>query len=67
MAANPPFVLKPDTAHMEVPRCDRCVSWDRDAAYYPSQGVCDVLSSLNSHVVKTEESFGCIEFVERRA
>lgn len=43
MAPPVPFVLKPDTAYMEVPRCDRCRWWECSAD--PHNGRCRLFSS----------------------
>jgi hypothetical protein len=42
MALPVPFVLKPDTAYMEVPRCDSCRFWKSHAPGIDHMGDCEL-------------------------
>lgn len=67
--------LKPDTAYMEVPRCDACRHWKESLV--PGRGPCGMstrkdgglsvfLPSAQMGQVWTKADFGCVQFEARR-
>lgn len=68
MATVQPAEFKPDTAYMEVPRCDSCKHWRH---VLRGLGVCEKLNTVNDAVVvtggayaqlQTRGHFGCVQF-----
>jgi hypothetical protein len=75
MTVAPPFVLKPDTAYMEVPRCDGCRWWKE--SLMPGRGPCAMSMRRDGGLsvfmpdqrpgqVWTRADFGCVQFEARR-
>lgn len=59
-----PSEMKPDTAYMEVPRCDACAHWinQRCRRMHASPLASLVTSPCAVVEVWTEPSFGCVQF-----
>lgn len=77
MGINPPFVIKPDTAYMEVPRCDTCRHWaegycmkvdgsiDGPVAYGKARA-CSATNVFESGRLETQPDFGCVQWESSR-
>ena len=61
--------LKPDTAYMEVPRCETCKYWQKDHSYEEPSGIClrqesygKIWSDCGDYTIMTSGDFGCVQY-----
>lgn len=63
--------MKPDTAYMPVPRCDKCKYWERGKILVTQQpsfgGVCGnhdlrAFGTSDSESIETAQDFGCVQW-----